>query len=60
VADYEASSNQNSACGGSRADLDALIRLARSGQPLDDFGRAVVTRRPPEWMLTTTDVNADA
>jgi hypothetical protein len=34
--------------------LDELIPflLARSGQALDDFGRWVAPRRPPEWVLT--------
>ena len=34
--------------------LDELIPflLARSGQALDDFGRWVTPRRPPEWALT--------
>jgi hypothetical protein len=34
--------------------LDELVPflLARSGQALDDFGRWVAPRRPPEWVLT--------
>ena len=33
--------------------LDELVPflLARSGQALDDFGRWVAPRRPPEWVL---------
>lgn len=39
--------------------------LARSGQALDDFGRWVAPRRPPEWVLPMlaripSDVDADA
>ena len=34
--------------------LDELLPflMARSGQPLDDFGRWVAPRRSPEWVLT--------